>query len=239
MYFFFFQAEDGIRDVAVTGVQTCALPICIGQHRAELAEGEGAQQCQDAPQKPDEQSHAQVSAGLTHYRAWYREDPRADRCTDHDENQIAEREDAGELARRRRRGHRQSCAAMAAATSRVPAVPPISGVRTSAASVARTACSRSRAAPGAPRCSSISAPVSTAAIGLAIPLPASDGAEPCTGSNNPAPPRPGWRLALAASPSPPTSAAPRSDRMSPYRLLVTITWKRSGSRTSSIASSST
>src|ERR1041385_9322021 len=26
---FFFQAERGIRDVAVTGVQTCALPICI------------------------------------------------------------------------------------------------------------------------------------------------------------------------------------------------------------------
>src|SRR5205809_5065685 len=29
-YFFFFQAEDGIRDVAVTGVQTCALPIFTG-----------------------------------------------------------------------------------------------------------------------------------------------------------------------------------------------------------------
>src|SRR5687768_18407850 len=28
-FFFFFQAEDGIRDVAVTGVQTCALPICF------------------------------------------------------------------------------------------------------------------------------------------------------------------------------------------------------------------
>src|SRR2546429_3604930 len=27
--FFFFQAEDGIRDVAVTGVQTCALPIFL------------------------------------------------------------------------------------------------------------------------------------------------------------------------------------------------------------------
>src|SRR2546429_6252106 len=27
LYVFFFQAEDGIRDVAVTGVQTCALPI--------------------------------------------------------------------------------------------------------------------------------------------------------------------------------------------------------------------
>src|SRR2546422_6372330 len=27
LFIFFFQAEDGIRDVAVTGVQTCALPI--------------------------------------------------------------------------------------------------------------------------------------------------------------------------------------------------------------------
>src|SRR5947207_10002108 len=29
-FFFFFQAEDGIRDHCVTGVQTCALPICQG-----------------------------------------------------------------------------------------------------------------------------------------------------------------------------------------------------------------
>src|SRR2546430_17412785 len=27
IFFFFFQAEDGIRDLTVTGVQTCALPI--------------------------------------------------------------------------------------------------------------------------------------------------------------------------------------------------------------------
>src|SRR2546425_6515592 len=27
LFFFFFQAEDGIRDKLVTGVQTCALPI--------------------------------------------------------------------------------------------------------------------------------------------------------------------------------------------------------------------
>src|SRR5260221_10443145 len=32
IYFFFFQAEDGIRDHCVTGVQTCALPIL--DHRA-------------------------------------------------------------------------------------------------------------------------------------------------------------------------------------------------------------
>src|SRR6267378_2755546 len=30
LYFFFFQAEDGIRDLYVTGVQTCALPILVG-----------------------------------------------------------------------------------------------------------------------------------------------------------------------------------------------------------------
>src|SRR2546427_9434675 len=29
LFFFFFQAEDGIRDLTVTGVQTCALPILI------------------------------------------------------------------------------------------------------------------------------------------------------------------------------------------------------------------
>ena len=29
VFFFFFQAEDGIRDDLVTGVQTCALPISL------------------------------------------------------------------------------------------------------------------------------------------------------------------------------------------------------------------
>src|SRR5947209_16896546 len=29
IFIFFFQAEDGIRDIGVTGVQTCALPICF------------------------------------------------------------------------------------------------------------------------------------------------------------------------------------------------------------------
>src|SRR2546430_14658586 len=37
MCIFFFQAEDGIRDLTVTGVQTCALPISrSAQHRALL-----------------------------------------------------------------------------------------------------------------------------------------------------------------------------------------------------------
>src|SRR5947209_9977831 len=33
--FFFFQAEDGIRDIGVTGVQTCALPIYLVTHGSE------------------------------------------------------------------------------------------------------------------------------------------------------------------------------------------------------------
>src|SRR5256885_6986903 len=37
MFFFFFQAEDGIRDYKVTGVQTCALPIF--EHRALVIGG--------------------------------------------------------------------------------------------------------------------------------------------------------------------------------------------------------
>src|SRR5690349_23460469 len=32
-FFFFFQAEDGIRDLYVTGVQTCALPISSSNAR--------------------------------------------------------------------------------------------------------------------------------------------------------------------------------------------------------------
>src|SRR5256886_10251202 len=44
VYLFFFQAEDGIRYLTVTGVQTCALPIllgtsesCIAAHASDLA----------------------------------------------------------------------------------------------------------------------------------------------------------------------------------------------------------
>src|SRR5688500_19424477 len=36
LFFFFFQAEDGIRDYKVTGVQTCALPIFWLQTRDKL-----------------------------------------------------------------------------------------------------------------------------------------------------------------------------------------------------------
>src|SRR5467141_5078729 len=38
-FVFFFQAEDGIRDSSVTGVQTCALPILVEVHQADVLEG--------------------------------------------------------------------------------------------------------------------------------------------------------------------------------------------------------
>src|SRR5258707_10726147 len=43
LFFFFFQAEDGIRDIGVTGVQTCALPIscCVVTGR-EISASPGA-----------------------------------------------------------------------------------------------------------------------------------------------------------------------------------------------------
>src|SRR6266511_3002292 len=42
------QAEDGIRDLHVTGVQTCALPISRGEP-AGAAGGRGPQECGGAP----------------------------------------------------------------------------------------------------------------------------------------------------------------------------------------------
>src|SRR5258707_5538383 len=36
---FFFQAEDGIRDIGVTGVQTCALPIWVSSQLVSISTG--------------------------------------------------------------------------------------------------------------------------------------------------------------------------------------------------------
>src|SRR5687768_16081576 len=64
---FFFQAEDGIRDVAVTGVQTCALPILIrdprplrplgkreGNRVSDEQDHEGRQRLREGKQEVDE-----------------------------------------------------------------------------------------------------------------------------------------------------------------------------------------
>src|SRR5437764_7571138 len=51
LFFFFFQADDGIRDTSVTAVQTCALPIwdrldhSLSTHRLELVPPPAAVRC--------------------------------------------------------------------------------------------------------------------------------------------------------------------------------------------------
>src|SRR2546428_9751128 len=52
-WFFFFQAEDGIRDLIVTGVQTCALPIWTAPRAAQ------------APKRRPSTAFASPSDGLT------------------------------------------------------------------------------------------------------------------------------------------------------------------------------
>src|SRR5687767_15908996 len=55
MFYFFFQAEDGIRDKLVTGVQTCALPISFLLQTEEL-DGQVVKSdvaAEPAPTEPD------------------------------------------------------------------------------------------------------------------------------------------------------------------------------------------
>src|SRR5260370_7984902 len=66
------------------------------------------------------------------------------------------------------------------------------------------------------------------ATGLAIFLPPMSGAEPWTGSNIEGNSRSGFILAEGASPIDPTTAAPRSERMSPKRFDPTTTSNQSG-----------
>src|SRR5688572_32587649 len=53
VFFFFFQAEDGIRDLTVTGVQTCALPIC-GRRRKEVVGIDGEPRARGAQGQPEQ-----------------------------------------------------------------------------------------------------------------------------------------------------------------------------------------
>src|SRR5258707_14111313 len=64
MFFFFFQAEDGIRDIGVTGVQTCALPISAAGAGATLrssAIGDGGGSGRDDASKATENAMSDQS----------------------------------------------------------------------------------------------------------------------------------------------------------------------------------
>src|SRR2546430_9922367 len=62
-FFFFFQAEDGIRDLTVTGVQTCALPISTCRIRSATVWCPSTVLVEWKPLKrnPDRRSHDTLS----------------------------------------------------------------------------------------------------------------------------------------------------------------------------------
>src|SRR5262249_58628053 len=117
-----------------------------------------------------------------------------------------------------------TAATTASATSTVVPLPPTSGVRgLPAFNTVATAFRTAAALFASPRCSSNMPADKIAASGLAMPLPAMSGAEPCTGSNMLGYVRSGLMLPLAARPMLPGTIALRSVRMSPNRLLATTT----------------
>src|SRR5256885_4641561 len=61
MVYFFFQAEDGIRDYKVTGVQTCALPISF-----EIQEAGGRRRVAPRPEDDPHALLAQEIVGAHH-----------------------------------------------------------------------------------------------------------------------------------------------------------------------------
>src|SRR5438445_12819345 len=58
---FFFQAEDGIRDIGVTGVQTCALPISLESAERAYARAVRLVQAGILPQKDADQAAADLA----------------------------------------------------------------------------------------------------------------------------------------------------------------------------------
>src|SRR5579885_2237658 len=71
VFFFFFQAEDGIRDRNVTGVQTCALPICRSRGSAEAHTAQ-EQPMVGTPALVPEPSTVMEIAGFIRYAALIR-----------------------------------------------------------------------------------------------------------------------------------------------------------------------
>src|SRR5437867_1226830 len=63
-FFFFFQAEDGIRDRTVTGVQTCALPILV----EELAYREERVDSQAVVSVDQQDRRGAAGVGRHHFR---------------------------------------------------------------------------------------------------------------------------------------------------------------------------
>src|SRR5690606_40280210 len=74
--FFFFQAEDGIRDFHVTGVQTCALPISCRKRPPRRDDGLADVTRRDCPQHYPARRGAAVRVRISEFnRPWRPHEP--------------------------------------------------------------------------------------------------------------------------------------------------------------------
>src|SRR5256885_5341981 len=74
--FFFFQAEDGIRDYKVTGVQTCALPISTRRTARSVASASSPRRAGTGSRAAGTAHHRWCRAGSARSRSWDRTAPR-------------------------------------------------------------------------------------------------------------------------------------------------------------------
>src|SRR2546430_6437383 len=97
--FFFFQAEDGIRDLTVTGVQTCALPISTSWGSTGATPERPVRSCAAAPGRP---SRGRALERLDEGKAAFVQRPShngAGQAGGADRLQVGERRDAPEIGR--------------------------------------------------------------------------------------------------------------------------------------------
>src|SRR5206468_9589119 len=94
----FFQAEDGIRDLIVTGVQTCALPIYRPDRCSSRSESSGVGLLQDVSPELSEREEHRSGRSVHHRDGRVREEP-----ADHvDGNDLANHEIGRASCRERR-----------------------------------------------------------------------------------------------------------------------------------------
>src|SRR3712207_7294465 len=70
---FFFQAEDGIRDIGVTGVQTCALPISADAAQVGALQAAGAESRPVLSVSPELVHRVLHNEGAGYYAQAYRD----------------------------------------------------------------------------------------------------------------------------------------------------------------------
>src|SRR5690625_7907157 len=102
MMIFFFQAEDGIRDGHVTGVQTCALPIWAMVGAPELSSPFGSLPASRSPSTAAGQTVAVIANPVTRHRSEERRVGKEDgsRMLVHDAKDSTNEEAVGDRLRR-------------------------------------------------------------------------------------------------------------------------------------------